>query len=180
MRTRLVRPGFWADKTIAGLPVTVRLTFIGLWGLSDDAGFFEWKPDEIAGELYRWSPARTRLQHVEAHLASLVEAGPVQRLDCGLHGVIPSMPRHRIQSGRHTFGTREEHLGTCIAGRGIPRPSPSRSDSVSESETDSVRIGSDRALPRSTSPLDDVAMAVGGRVAAFATEQARRRAAGGN
>jgi len=174
MRTRLMRPTFWADQTIASLPVAVRLTFVGLWGLSDDAGFFEWRPGEIAAELYRWDPVKARQRHVEAHLASLAEAGPVQQLPCGRHGLIPSMPKHRIQSGRHTFGTREEHLGTCVAGPGIPRPAASRSLSVTESVEGSARIGSDRALPRSTSPLDDVAIELGGFAAAHAS--ARRSA----
>lgn len=180
MRTRLIRPTFWADATVAALPVAARLTLIGLWGMSDDDGYFEWKPSEIAAELYRYAPPKARVKAVEDHLALLVvpakgeDNAIVVALECGRHGRIPSMPKHRIQSGRHTFGTREQHVGECVAGRGIPRPDASRSLSDTGSETPSSRFGSvSGALPRaSESTLDAVALAVGGPVAAMA---ARRR-----
>lgn len=169
MRTRLIRPKFWADATVASLPVAARLTFAGLWGLADDDGYFEWEPSEIAAELYRYTAVKARERQVEAHLNALVEAGPVERLECGRHGRIDSMPNHRIQSGRHTFPTREQHLTTCVAGRGTPRNAASSPVLVSESGTGTVRNGSDSgASPREASPLDAVAMVVGGRVAQFA------------
>jgi hypothetical protein len=175
MRTRLIRPTFWADATVASLPVPARLTFMGLWGLSDDDGYFDWRPAEIAAELYRYAPTKARVRAVEDHLTRLAEAGPIQQLDCGRHGRIASMPNHRIQSGRHSFPTREHHLGTCVAGRAVPRNSASRSLSVTESETVSVRIGSDSgAQPRAgASPLDAVAAQVGG----FAGRMAARKTA---
>jgi len=127
MRTRLIRPGFWADEIMARLPVSVRLTFMGLWGLADDAGYFEWRPREMAGELYRFEPVGRRERHLREAVDRLVAEGRVVLLDCELHGLVPTMERHRIQSGRHTFGTRDEHLSTCASLRGIPRPAASRS-----------------------------------------------------
>lgn len=179
MRTRLIRPTFWADATVAALPVPARLTFMGLWGMADDDGYFDWRPSEIAAELYRYAPPAARTRSVEDHLARLVipgegeEVGPVQRLECGRHGRIPSMPKHRIQSGRHTFPTREQHLSTCVAGRVLPRPSVSRSESETESETGRSRFGSvSGAPPRDeVSPLDAVAAATGGNVARFAAQK---------
>lgn len=176
MRTRLIRPTFWSDASVAALSVPARLTLLGLWGMSDDDGYFEWKPSEIAAELYRYATPKARIKAVEDHLALVVvptdgeDEAIVLRLDCGRHGRIPSMPKHRIQSGRHTFPIRDQHLGECVAGRGIPRHSASRSLSDTESESGSVRNGSvSGAQPRADkSPLDAVALTIGGPVAAFA------------
>lgn len=131
---------------MASLPPNVRLTFMGLWGLADDDGYFEWKPGEIAAELYRYANTHSRERQVEAHLAALVGAGPVKLLECGVHGVIPSMPNHRIQSGRHTFGTAEKHRGTCLTGRGTPRNSASRSYTDTGTYTETVSNGAPSAI----------------------------------
>jgi hypothetical protein len=167
-----MRPTFWADATVAEVPVHARLTFIGLWGMSDDDGYFEWRPAEIAAELYRYDPAKARVRHVEDHLSKLTEAGLVEALECGRHGLIDSMPKHRTQGGRHTFPTREAHLSTCIAGRVHPRPSASRpyrdvSGSVSDRD-----VSDSGAPPRAgLSVLDAVALEVGG----FAGDHAANR-----
>lgn len=168
-----MRPTFWSDASVASLPAAARLTFAGLWGLADDDGYFEWRPAEIGAELYRYDPAKARVRHVEDHLQRLIDAGLVELLECGRHGLIDSMPKHRAQSGRHTFQTRETHLGMCIAGRGIPRPSASRSVLVSESVSDRGRDVSDRGAPprAGDSILDDVAHATGGFVSTLASRK---------
>lgn len=177
MRTRLIRPTFWSDATVAGLPIPARLTFMGLWGMADDDGYFDWKPSEIAAELYRYAPVKKRERDVDEHLTALVAAGPVAHLDCERHGRIGSMPEHRIQSGRHTFPTRQQHLSTCIAERGTSRNAASRSETVTESETGRGRFGSDSGAPprADMSPLDAVAVALGGPVATFAVAKRAAR-----
>ena len=171
MRTRLIRPTFWADAKVAALPVAVRLTFMGLWGLSDDDGYFEWEPVEIAAELYRWAPPRSRPRQVEDHLGRLLDSGRIVRLECGVHGRVPSMPEHRIQSGRHTFPIRDDHRSTCASSRDIPRPPASRS--YTETESESVRNGSDKGAAARLSELDEAAIAAGGPVASFAASRVR-------
>lgn len=150
MRTRLIRPEFWSDADMADLPADVRLTFMGLWCLSDDEGYFVWHPREIAAELYRYQQPADREEAVLGHLDALTEAHRIEALPCLRHGRVPSMAKHRIQSGRHTFLIRDLHRNACESLRVLPGPSASRSVSdtvsVSDSESESGPAGNGTTL----------------------------------
>jgi len=53
-RIRQVKPQFWLDENLAGLPRDCRLLYIGLWNLADDYGVFEWRPARIQVQLFPW------------------------------------------------------------------------------------------------------------------------------
>lgn len=113
-RTRLVRPAFFSDELMARLPAWTRLVYIGLWTLTDDAGYFERRPAEIAAELFRYDRPATRQHRVDAALDELVKAGRVTWLECGEHGVVPTLPRYGvIKGGNHAYTSRERHETVC-------------------------------------------------------------------
>jgi hypothetical protein len=51
-RSRNIKPAFFKNESLGGLPVEARLTFIGLWGLADRRGRLEDRPPRIAAELF--------------------------------------------------------------------------------------------------------------------------------
>lgn len=46
-RIRTIKPEFWTDEKIVGLPALARLLFIGLWNFCDDHGYFWDEPLRI-------------------------------------------------------------------------------------------------------------------------------------
>src|SRR4029077_1840142 len=75
MRIRQVRPEFWSDETMASLPDPVRLFYIGLWGIADDAGWLEWQPMRIGALLYPYRQPRHREESLRKWAVSLESAG---------------------------------------------------------------------------------------------------------
>lgn len=124
MRIRTVKPEFWTDEKLVELPDSTRLFFVGLWMLSDDAGFFRSSVREIANELYSFRPVRRRERDVEAWMARLVELGVVRLLDCGKHGLVPNLVDHQWMAGttKRVYRIRQEHDGE--RSRGEPAGSP--------------------------------------------------------
>jgi len=94
MRIRQVKPAFWSDAVVAALPAPVRLFYIGLWMVADDAGWLRWDPSQIANELYGYESRRRRERDVETFLALLVKVNRVVVHDCG-HAEIPKLTTHQ-------------------------------------------------------------------------------------
>lgn len=149
-RTRLVRPGFFSDERLARLPAWTRLVYVGLWTLADDGGYFDRKPGEIAAELFRFDTVRRRERRVDTALDELLDAGRIRWLDCGEHGVIPTLPEHGvIRGGNHAYNVRARHDEVCVptlfrareapmTNKYVPSTNGSLSESVSESVSGSV------------------------------------------
>lgn len=51
-RARNIKPGFFRNEILVGLPFEFRLLFIGLWTVADRAGRFEDRPTRIKMELF--------------------------------------------------------------------------------------------------------------------------------
>jgi hypothetical protein len=159
VRTRLVRPEFWADSRMADLPDTTRLTYIGLWCLADDDGYIVWSVRDIAAELYRYEAPLRREKRVTRQMAELVTAERVEVLDCGLHAVIPSIPKYRIKGGNQTRQHHQVQTGTCSVRTSTDKylsvsVSDSGTSSVSESLSGSSSVtgaGSSRAREKTGS-----------------------------
>ena len=162
-RTRLIRPEFFSDETLAKVPDTVRLFYIGLWTLCDDAGYFELKPRQIAAVLYPFRGLAARQRLADKALAELEALGRVRVLTCGVHATVPTLPKHGAKGGNKSETHLAVHRRTCQSVPVRTSTDKSLSVSVSESVSDSVE-GSGK--PRS---LRDVSLAVGGPVAAFAS-----------
>jgi hypothetical protein len=140
MRTRAVRPGFWEDEKIAKLPISARLTYVGLWCIADDAGFFELNVVEIAGRLFMHDPKRAREKRVQESIAALIE---LQK--CGRHAVIPKLPDYRYNAGAMIYTIQKRHEAetpaepkTLPLGLEIEKVAKARDNLLSESVSESV------------------------------------------
>jgi hypothetical protein len=142
-RTRLIRPEFFADELLSSVNDATRLFYIGLWTLCDDAGYFEARPRQIAAALYPYRGPASRERTTNAAMTALVELDRVKLLECGLHGVVPTLPRHGVKGGNKAETFRDRHLHTCMSVRVRTSPDKSSSVSVSDSvsESDSGRPG---------------------------------------
>lgn len=114
MRIRQVKPEFWSDSDMAELPPPARLTYIGLWNIADDAGWFVADLSHIAHELYGYDGRAQRERTVAEHLYRLQEIGRVIVELCG-HAVIPTLPDHQRQNAatRRVETVKKEHA-QCI------------------------------------------------------------------
>ena len=110
MRIRQVKPEFFRDSTIAELSPVVRLTYIGLWLLSDDAGWFRLDVPAIALELYGWDLRPRREKVVANAVADLVANGRVVTFEC-VHAFIPTFTAHQRFSvaAKRVYTFRKEH-----------------------------------------------------------------------
>lgn len=111
MRIRQVKPSFFKDARIAALTPAVRLFYIGLWMLADDAGYYRWDAAEAGLELYGYDSRAKRERDVTAHLAALVVAERVVDLGCG-HVLIPKLADHQRFGGptKRVLTYEKEHL----------------------------------------------------------------------
>lgn len=75
-RSRNIKPGFFKNELLVGLPFEFRLLFIGLWTIADREGRFEDRPTRIRMELF---PADN--VDVNAGLQSLHDLGFILRYE---------------------------------------------------------------------------------------------------
>jgi hypothetical protein len=108
VRIRQVRPEFWTDETMAAMSPAVRLFYIGLWNVADDAGWMDWKPSRIGAVLFPYESAKRRERDIQAWADKLVERGRLRRHDCGCAD-IPTLSRHQRVTGKQSFAAKELH-----------------------------------------------------------------------
>jgi len=111
-RTRLVRPGFFADEDVASMSRDSRLAYVGLWTECDDAGYFEARPRQLARALFGYDS--DGLAVIESALEDLIRLEKVELLPCGEHGVVPSLPTYAQQGGNHAYTYQERHQERCL------------------------------------------------------------------
>jgi|GEM_PF-5664555 5-methylcytosine-specific restriction endonuclease McrA len=112
-RTRLLRPGFFADEELSTkLSRDSRLAYAGLWTECDDAGYFEAKPRQLARAIFGYDD--DGLEVVETALRDLVALEKAELFDCGLHGLVPSLPRYAQQGGNKAYTLRDRHETDCL------------------------------------------------------------------
>ena len=108
MRIRQVRPEFWTDEVMASLPPAVRLFYIGLWNVADDAGWIAWRVPHIGAVLFPYDSARRRERLIAEWSEGLVAAGRLSIHDCGC-AQVPTLSRHQRVSGKQSFTALEAH-----------------------------------------------------------------------
>lgn len=125
MRIRQVKPEFWSDAKMYGLPLEYKLVFIGLWNEADDSGWLKWDLDQIAVDLFRDMPPDEAIALLKRAGKALSGRKRLRILKCG-HAQIPRLPHHQRLAGPtkqvHTFFT--EHSERCATNRARPRGFP--------------------------------------------------------
>lgn len=71
MRIRTVKPAFWTNEKLAGVPDFTRLLAIALLNYADDAGYFWANPTLIRGALFPFDEDSTRIRRGLAQLAAV-------------------------------------------------------------------------------------------------------------
>jgi hypothetical protein len=77
-RIRTIKPEFFSSLAVARLPITARLTFIGLWTYADDEGRGQDEPRLVKAALWPLDDDRTAAK-VDADLTELANAGLIDR-----------------------------------------------------------------------------------------------------
>jgi hypothetical protein len=127
MRIRQIKPDFWSDEELSVLPYSVRLFYIGLWCLADDAGYLEWRPAKVGQALFGYETRHSRERHVEEWATVLVESGHLQMLPCHQCALVPTLARHQRIGGTKSYAYRDRHR-THVADESIDvRTSPDKS-----------------------------------------------------
>ena len=103
-----MRPEFWSDETMAALAPAVRLFYIGLWNIADDAGWMEWRVPRIGAVLFPYEHVKRRSRDIEAWSLALVTAGRLVIHECGC-AQVPTLSRHQRVTGKQSFTALEAH-----------------------------------------------------------------------
>jgi hypothetical protein len=97
---RMVSARFWTNPELSRLAKqskipNLKLTMIGLWAFSDEAGIFEWQPDIAAGMIYGLDTDAER-ETVEPAMNAMVEAGFLKKIEVNGHwyGAWPHWGEH--------------------------------------------------------------------------------------
>lgn len=141
MKTRLIRPEFFSDTKLADLDDGARLLYIGLWAIADDDGYFEWDLRAIAAVLYPFRDEAVRRPAVERWIGELRTLDRVRELECGVHGLVPTLPTHRAKGGNSTYSHRDKHRRACLSVRVRTGTYTNVSESGNESGNESGRSG---------------------------------------
>lgn len=148
MRMRVLKPDFFKNDKLADLEHETgihqfRLNVLGLFGVADDHGRFEWKPRRIAAEIHPYYESDR--ESVEPTMEKLVEVGRLQKYEVKgeWYGQFPHWDRHNCpsrQQGDSAFpaplaegsgqlnavnGRKgEERNGTERSEANVPTPAP--------------------------------------------------------
>lgn len=79
-RIRTIKPSFFTDQVLAGLPLTTRLTYIGLWTHVDDAGRAVDDARLVKAALWPLDDGQT-VKKVDQDLARLAGVGRIERYE---------------------------------------------------------------------------------------------------
>lgn len=108
MRIRQIRPEFFTDPVVSRLPVSTRLTYIGLWCIADDAGWFRWDEAQIGAVLLPYDHPKHREAAIQKDMGRLAEVGRLKFHECGCVE-IPTLAKHQRSGGKPSFVARDEH-----------------------------------------------------------------------
>ena len=108
MRIRQVRPEFFTDAVVSRLPTDVRLTYIGLWCVADDAGWMTWDVSQIGAQLYPYQSVHVRERRIEKAGEALRGVGRLTLEPCGC-ALIPHLVDHQRIGGNKSFTSRDKH-----------------------------------------------------------------------
>jgi hypothetical protein len=93
---------------VSRLPTEIRLTYIGLWCVADDAGWLAWDVSDLGAQLYPYESVRVRERRLTASGEALVGAGRMYLHPCGC-AFIPTLSVHQKIGGNKSFTARDRH-----------------------------------------------------------------------
>lgn len=111
-RIRQIKPAFFKDPEMAALAPSVRLFYIGLWTLADDAGYYHWDVAEVGVELFGFEPRGRRERNAVTYRDALIQEGRVTVWAGCPHLFIPTFTEHQRFAGptKRVLTYEREHL----------------------------------------------------------------------
>lgn len=154
VRIRQVRPEFFTDRVMGSLTTDVRLTYIGLWCVADDAGWMTWDVDQIAAQLYPYESIHSRTRRVEKAREALTSAGRLVVHECGC-AVVLHLAEHQKIGGNKSFTAVEKHesihVRTSPSAPNVPTRPSNTPDARARAEADAPR-----ECGRCGGPIDNI------------------------
>lgn len=175
-RIRQIKPAFFKDPDMAALPPAVRLFYIGLWTLADDAGYYRWDVAEVGVELFGFDPRGRRERNAVTYRDELVRAERLTLFPCG-HLLIPTLQGHQRLAGptKRVLTYEREHLKCAVpTSPDEPRDSPQ----VPADPRTGIGKGTGKGTERNGSVEGSAALAPEGAPRDDETESEFRRRAG--
>lgn len=133
-RSRLLKPEFFENETLAELPFQTRLCFAGLWTLADREGRLKDRPKRIGAKLFPYDEV-----DIEAMLDALAAKGFIDRYQANGTDVIaiPTFLEHQsphVRENPSVLPARDEHQTSLVLApdKASPRSPVSVSVSVSD------------------------------------------------
>ncbi len=119
-RSRNIKPGFFRNEVLVGLPYEFRLLFIGLWTIADREGRFEDRPVKIKMELF---PADN--VDVDAGLQALHDHGFITRysVDAERYCQVLAWCKHQnphVKEAPSTIPAPDKHDASPVQAPEIP------------------------------------------------------------
>lgn len=166
MRIRTVKPELFRHEKLNELaeadPASQIIVFyIGLWGLADNQGVFEWRPKHIKLDILPFTS-----YDPEKNLETLEREGFIERFSCGgkEYGCIPTFKAHQRISGKEKEdGARypspsmaEVAKGKQIFSQGKPEPMQGTQEKEKEKEEEKER--EDTSAATASAPETSVAI----------------------
>ena len=185
MRIRQVRPEFWKDDVMAELAPEVRLFYIGLWCVADDAGWIEWNTATIGADLFPYSARQEREASINEWAGALEGAQRIVRHGCGCVQ-IPTLPTHQRIGGNKSTTAYDHHLShtsTDTSGQVQNSSSPTRANNANANSTHTPTLPPAReGLPHLNATVSDAwatasgrtVIASGAKVAEYLDDACRR------
>ena len=92
MRARNIKPGFFKNEVLCGLPALTRILFEGLWCYADCKGRFEWRPKRIKAEILPYDNCKIESLLMSLHAKTFIYKYTVDAQD---YGFIPTFAQHQ-------------------------------------------------------------------------------------
>lgn len=156
-----MRPEFFTDAIVSRLTPDVRLTYIGLWCVADDAGWMTWDVPQIAAQLYPYESVRVREKRVDRAGTALLASGRMVTHECGC-AQIPRLPDHQKIGGNRSLKslqTHEVHTRMAVSARDgrVGNGSEGRLEARERANQDDERAAQTEAFRRRGMPVDTAA-----------------------
>lgn len=154
-RSRNIKPGFFLNDALGGLPALTRLLFAGLWTICDRAGRVEDRPKKIKAEVLPYDDC-----NADEMLESLMNSGFILRYEANGIKVIQviSWAKHQnphIKEAVSTLPAYIEHGVSTVQEQCKEQPTPERAGLIPDSGfliPDSLKDGSKLQSTQSSHP----------------------------
>ena len=147
-RSRNIKPGFFTNDELGGLPALTRLLFAGLWTICDREGRCEDRPKKIKAEVLPYDDC-----DADAMLEDLQRAGFIERYTAGTARIIQVLTwgKHQnphVKEAASTLPAPDKHQTSTVQAPDNAQPLPERAGLIPSTLIPSTLIPDSLVMPR--------------------------------